>query len=205
MQDSSHPGAKDRFLTVTEFGGQHRERHDADVTFAREMVKALELVGQVNQGVRLSNLSNFSSLFEYFNNRATLSGQAYVLGFVRRLVGQVAVDVTGAPSDLAVAGTRDGRRAGLLVVNAAWSRSYRMRIDLPGRTGSTCVGVRSLRADTDAFTRPRSASGRPRSVRKPQSLVWGKGKLTHTFPSHSISLLTFSPKAGGKCPAVGAL
>lgn len=206
MQGSSYPGASDRFLNVTEFGGQHRKKQGPDgATFTRELVQAISLVGQVNEGVQVSNLSNFRSLLEMYGDRAALSGRAYILSLVHRLVGQQPVQVTGAPSDLTVAGTRDGGRAALLVVNRSWNSAHRVAIDLAGRTGKTCVGVRTLRADPDALTRPRTSSNLPRSVQRPSSDLWAKGSFRHTFPSHSLTLLTFQRKPATGCPRVGVL
>ncbi|GAA3806845.1 hypothetical protein GCM10022242_07320 [Nocardioides panacisoli] len=207
MRSSSRPGAAGRYLNVTEFGGQHRDKGGpSTATFMRELVQAMVLVGQVNQGVQVSDLSNFRSLLEMYGDKPALSGRAYVLDYVHHLVGQQPVQVTGEPSDLTIAATRAGAKTSMLVVNHAWKADHKVAIDITGHPATTCVGVRTLRTDPDTLTRPRSVHSRPVSVRRPTHQVWkGDGTLKHTFPSHSITLLTFSPKVGGSCPAVGAL
>ena len=207
MRSSSRPGADRRYLNVTEFGGQHRDKGGPKTaTFMRELVQAMVLVGQVNQGVQVSDLSNFRSLLEMYGDKAALSGRAYVLDYVHHLVGQQPVQVTGAPSDLTIAATRGGAKTSMLVVNHAWKADHKVAIDVIDHPASTCVGVRTLRTDPDTLTRPRSVHARPVSVRRPTHQLWkGDGTLKHTFPSHSITLLTFSPRVAGRCPAVGAL
>lgn len=207
MRSSPLPGAESRYFNVTEFGGQHHKKAGLlQSTFMREIVQGIHLVAQINQGVRVSNLSNFRALFEHFGGRVTLSGRGYLLGMVRHLVGQQPMIVAGTPKGTSVAGTRDGRRASLLVVNASWDKDRKVAIGLPGRTGATCVAVRTLRTEPDRSTRPRNASGRPLSVRTPRSLVWKKDqeRLPYNFQAHSISLLTMRPKTG-PCGKVGPL
>lgn len=207
MRSSPYPGAEDRYFNVTEFGGQHHQRPGLlQSTFMREIVQGIHLVAQINQGVRVSNLSNFRAIFEHFGGRVTLSGRGYLLGLVRHLVGEQPMIVAGTPKGTSVAATRDGRKASLLLVNASWDKDRRTAVALPGRTGAMCVAVRTLRTDPDGSTRPRNASGRPLSVRAPRSMVWKKGeeKFSYNFQSHSISLLTFRPKTG-PCGKVGPL
>lgn len=207
MRTSPYPGAENRYFNVTEFGGQHYKKSGLlQSTFMREIVQGIHLVAQINQGVRVSNLSNFRALFEHFGGRVTLSGRGYLLGLVRHLVGEQPMIVAGTPKGTSVAATRDGRQASLLVVNASWDKDRKTSIALPGRKGAMCVAVRTLRTDPDASTRPRNASGRPLSVRAPRSLVWKKDveKFKYNFQSHSISLLTFRPRTG-PCGKVGPL
>lgn len=189
--------ARGRYLAVTEYGSWNHGRPTRDqFNFLREMTQAIHVIGQIRAGVRLSNLSNFGAVLQHHGPRASLSGTGYLMAMVRRLVGQQPVHVTGVPRSLVVTGTRRGPSGALLVVNTSLTARHTVSLQLAGRSASTCVGVRSLSAAPMKVTRPRRF-GRPTSVDRPRSRVWGDGALQQTFAPHSVTLLTFQPRTSG--------
>ncbi|WP_141012826.1 baseplate J/gp47 family protein [Nocardioides sambongensis] len=203
MRDSRRKDAAERFLTVTEFGGFHSSGRHRSLEFLGDLLRGVELVGQVNAGVRISNVSNFDTLLERFGRRYVLSGTAHLEFLVRQLVGQTPVQVTGVPKSLVVAGTRHGPQGSMLVVNTRWQGETRIRLAMPDRAKASCVVTRTLRSAPGEVTRPANARKRPTSVRPVHRSTWTGGPSVRSFPARSITLLTVRPRSGGSCPSAG--
>ncbi|TYL52152.1 hypothetical protein FXB39_07090 [Nocardioides sp. BGMRC 2183] len=203
MRGSRHKGAADRFLTVTEFGGFHSSGRHRSLEFLGDLLRGVELVGQVNAGVRISNVSNFDTLLERFGRSYALSGTAHLEYLVRQLVGQTPVRVTGVPRSLVIAGTRHGPQGSMLVVNTRWKGETRIRLAMPDRAKASCVVTRTLRSAPGKVTRPAGVRQRPTSVRPVRRSTWRGGSSVRSFPARSITLLTVRPRTDGGCPSAG--
>lgn len=203
MRNSPRPDAAARFLAVTEFGGFHRSGAHRGREFVMDLLRAVELIGQVDNGVRLSNASNYNTLFERYGSAFAISGTGYLEFLLRQMVGQTPVRVEGLPSGLVGTATRSGRRTALLVVNTNWSGERTARLRVSDRGPAECVAVRTLQADPGSSTRGQTLASRPTSAKPIERAVWTDGSLKRRFPAHSVSLLTLTPRRDGRCPTIG--
>jgi hypothetical protein len=188
-----------RFLTVTEFGAFTEHGGSGANDFMMDLVQALEYVGQLQSGVRVSNISNFDVLHEEYGDRVSLSGTAYLADMVHAFVGLDPVAVTNPSASLTVAAARSGSRGAVLVVNTRWADGTTTGLEAPGRGGASCGTFRTLAADPGRPTRAARAGQLPTSVQPTSTVTWRSGALRHRFPAHSITLLTFRPRPAGGC------
>jgi hypothetical protein len=126
------------------------------------LVQAVEYAGQIRNGVRVSDVSNFDDLHEAYGDRFTLSGTGYLADLVHAFVGLDPVEVTDPPASLTVAAARSGARGAVLVVNTRWRGAVTANLQAPGRGGVSCGTFRTLAADPG---RPTRAARPPAAVR----------------------------------------
>jgi hypothetical protein len=189
----------DRFLTVTEFGGFTTDGPSRAEDFMMNLVQAVEYAGQIRNGVRVSDVSNFDDLHEAYGDRFTLSGTGYLADLVHAFVGLDPVEVTDPPASLTVAAARSGARGAVLVVNTRWRGAVTANLQAPGRGGVSCGTFRTLAADPGRPTRAAGPGRLPRSVRPTTRRTWRAGTLSHRFPAHSVTLLTYRPRTADGC------
>ena len=199
LRTAMQASAPDRFLTVTEFGGFTADGHSRAEDFMMDLVQAVEYAGQLRNGVRVSNLSNFDVLHEQYGDRFALSGTGYLADMVHAFVGLDPVEVTDPVAALTVAAARSGTRGAVLVVNKRWRGAVTTDLQASGRGGTSCGTFRTLDADPGRPTRASSAGQLPRSVQPTTHRTWRSGTLRHRFPAHSVTLLTFRPEPAGGC------
>ncbi|GAA3817198.1 hypothetical protein [Nocardioides panacisoli] len=199
LRTAMEASAPDRFLAVTEFGGFTADGHSRAEDFLMDLVQAVEYAGQLRNGVRVSNLSNFDVLHERYGDRFALSGTGYLADMVHAFVGLDPVAVTDPSAGLTVAAARSGARGAVLVVNTRWQGAVTTDLQASGRGGTSCGTFRTLDADPGRPTRAASPGALPRSVRPTTHRTWRSGRLRHRFPARSITLLTFRPEPARGC------
>jgi hypothetical protein len=121
------------------------------------------------------------------------------------LVGDLAgkkprvVHLTGGQA-VRVLATRDHGVTRLLVLNTRTGQGrYRPALHLPGVTGSQCVEIRRLSGGLTAKDTPVVSTGLPATAHL-GGATWKAGATYRpSFPDHSVTGLTVSPKNGAPC------
>ncbi|PWN02882.1 hypothetical protein DJ010_10820 [Nocardioides silvaticus] len=190
-------GHPNRFLMVTEFGSLGVAYQRQKDRFMHTVVLARMLASQGNEGVRISNLSNFSTLFWQRASGPVLSDQGYLLELVRHLVGQQPVTTAERHAGVTTLATTAGDEVQLFVVNQR-TTAFSPTVQIPARTGATCVKTRSLQGQIDQLND--DGTGPPTTHRPAAAAAtWPAGQLSGNveLPPVSITLLTFAPVGAG--------
>lgn len=176
-------------LIVTEFGAFHRRPLQPSQKFAADLVRAVEYVGQLQNGVRISDVSNFDDLLEQYQDRVTLSSSGHLARLIGGFAGRTVVAVDGLPTKVEGVAARRASSAAILLVNSSWSTDRSVAVALPGRPRPTCVRVERLAASPEARTRAATSAEPPTSLRRPRDVVWLDGRLRVPLPAHSVTVL----------------
>ncbi len=194
------PGHLDRFLMVTEYGTLNSLPGQGGLHY-NDLLLAQHMLGQVQAGVRVADISNLQSLLTTVNGTPNLTSRARLLQLVNDLAGQkpTVVRAIGA-SGIEVLATRVRAVTRLIVLNEREGPGrYRPTLILPGRSRDRCIAIRRLAGPL------RSPNAVDPGTRLPATASltedrWDAAQPYHaSFPNHSVTSLTIRPRHAGGC------
>jgi hypothetical protein len=194
------PSHLDRFLMVTEYGTLNSLPGQGGLHY-NDLLLAQHMLGQVQAGVRVANISNLRSLLTTVDGTPYLTSRARLLQLVNDLAGQKprVVQTTGA-NGIEVLATRVRAVTRLLVLNEREGRGhYRPTLRISGQSENRCIAVRRLAGPLSASNAVDPGTGLPATASVTEARWDASNPYRAYFPNHSVTSLTIRPRPAGGC------